>query len=287
MLINLQFLRFAAALCVVLHHAAGHVRVAGHEAGWLFGFGHAAGFAGVDLFFVISGFIMVWTTRDAAGFSASFSFLRRRVARIYSGYWPFCLLALALFAWMGGPYGRNVDLLGSLALWPTPLHELLIPVSWTLIFEMGFYVLFTGMVLLPRRVRPAGVVILFLAMLGWALYTQFVRQGYAPGRLESMSIYEQYLAFPYLLEFLAGAGLAQWLSRRPGGRGGPAPALDREHRDQVEPRQRLVDGDMLLGLPRGQQRKLQLRRFNHRSSPFLQTRGRSSPRSAPPRRPQQ
>ncbi|MEJ8566266.1 acyltransferase family protein [Elongatibacter sediminis] len=216
MLVNIQALRFIAALLVVLYHASAHLGVAGQAAGPLFAFGRAAGFAGVDIFFVISGFIMVWTTPESSGPADAWSFMRRRVARIYSGYWPFYAIAIALFTWLGGTYLTGVSWLGSLFLWPTPLPDLLIPVSWTLIFEMVFYVLFAVLIAIAGRRRAWWLTGLLAAMLGWAAYTQFVRHAYDPGRLELMSIYEQYLAFPYLLEFLAGALLAIRCLRRPG-----------------------------------------------------------------------
>ena len=59
MLINIQFLRFVAAMMVVFHHSADHIRASGHELGMIFSFGQSAGFAGVDIFFVISGFLII------------------------------------------------------------------------------------------------------------------------------------------------------------------------------------------------------------------------------------
>ena len=217
MLINIQFLRFVAALMVVLYHGAAHLRTAGHDPGWLFGFGESAGFAGVDIFFVISGFIMAWTTESVTGADGAVNFAKRRVARIYSGYWPFYLMALILFTWLSPQYLSNVDFTGSALLWPTDLHHLLIPVSWTLIFEMGFYALFTVLIAATGPGRDRVIVFLLIATLGWALFSQFVRGAYEPGRLEDMSVYEQYLAFPFLLEFLAGSVLAAWLRKHPQG----------------------------------------------------------------------
>lgn len=216
-LVNIQFLRCVAALLVVLFHCSAHLRAAGHAPGPLFGFGRSAGFAGVDVFFVISGFIMAWTTFGVSGGTAAFAFARRRAARIYSGYWPFYLLALGLFSMLGGYYLADTRFLSSALLWPTELRQLLIPVSWTLIFEMWFYLLFTLLVAFSDAHRARLLALLTLAALGWTLYSQFWRQAYDRGALETMSVYEQYLAFPFLLEFLAGALLAGWLRKRPEG----------------------------------------------------------------------
>jgi peptidoglycan/LPS O-acetylase OafA/YrhL len=217
MLINIQFLRFMAAMMVVLHHSAEHVRSGGHGLGLLFGFGQSAGFAGVDIFFVISGFIMAWTTVNATGGKDALSFAKRRAARIYSGYWPFYLIALGLFYMLSRHYLANVHFLSSALLWPTELRYLLIPVSWTLIFEMGFYLMFAILVASTSVRRAFIIKLLTLAVLSWSLYSHFVRHAYDPGRLEAMSVYEQYLAFPFLLEFLLGAILANWLKKHPEG----------------------------------------------------------------------
>lgn len=217
MLINIQFLRCVAALLVVLFHCAAHLRLTGHAPGPIFGFGQSAGFAGVDIFFVISGFIMAWTTSTASGGADAVAFAKRRVARIYSGYWPFYLLALGLFSALGGYYLAGTRFLTSALLWPTDLRHLLIPVSWTLIFEMWFYLLFALLIAFSAARRTLLTMLLGLAVLGWSLYSHFWRHAYDPGVLEGMSVYEQYLAFPYLLEFLAGALLADWLRKRPEG----------------------------------------------------------------------
>ena len=109
MLINIQFLRFVAAMLVVFFHCAAHLQASRQAPGLLFGFGQSAGFAGVDIFFVISGFIMAWTTADDRAADAV-AFAKRRVARIYSGYWPFFLLALGLFSLLGGQYMADKQL---------------------------------------------------------------------------------------------------------------------------------------------------------------------------------
>ena len=79
MLYNLQILRGIAALSVVFYHT--DFRVSG---------GHHTQFFGVPIFFVISGFIMCYITRDNPT-----NFLRNRAIRIVPMYW-LCTLALVL-----------------------------------------------------------------------------------------------------------------------------------------------------------------------------------------------
>lgn len=217
MLINLQFLRFAAAMLVVLYHSSAHLRSVGIDQGALFALSEAIGFAGVDIFFVISGFIMAWTTTEAAGAADAWQFLRRRLARIYSGYWPFFLIALPLFAWANPTFFEAAELGRSAFLWPA--HRLLLAVSWTLIFELYFYLCFTLLIGFSRGRQIPALLLAFLAICAWSVFSQFDRQAYATGNLEYMSLAEYYMASPYMAEFIAGALAAKWLMRRPGGGG--------------------------------------------------------------------
>jgi exopolysaccharide production protein ExoZ len=216
-LVNIQILRFFAAVLVVFNHTSAHLRASGHDQGTLFALGQSTGFGGVDIFFVISGFIMAWTTVANTGRADAISFTKRRIARIYSGYWPFYLLALALFLTVGARDLANVQFLRSALLWPTELGRLLIPVSWTLIFEMYFYLMFAILIACSGARRESLLKWVALGVLAWSLYSHFGRHAYDPGHLETMSVYENYLAFPFLLEFLAGAILADWLRKHPHG----------------------------------------------------------------------
>lgn len=209
-LVNIQFLRFVAAMLVVFYHSSKHVSASGHEQGWFYSTNEAVGFAGVDIFFVISGFIMAYTTSKASGFAPGFDFARRRLARIFSGYWPFYLIALLMFAWIGGDYLANAAVWRSAILWPAPRP--LIPVSWTLVYEMYFYLLFTLLILFTDSKRTLLIKLLMLAVVSWSIYSQFIRHAYDPDQIDLISYAEAYMFNPYLFEFLAGALLAGWLS---------------------------------------------------------------------------
>lgn len=217
MLINVQFLRFAAAMLVVFYHASAHVRATGLPQGSFFAVGEAIGYAGVDIFFVISGFIMAWTTGESAGPAEAFRFLRRRLARIYSGYWPFFLLALAIFAWANPEYLARSSIWRSAVLWPA--NVLLIAVAWTLIFELYFYCCYTLLIAFARQGQTTVLWASLGVLTAWVLYSQFSRQAYAPGHLETISLAEYYMASPYMAQFIGGSLLAGRLRGRPDGPG--------------------------------------------------------------------
>lgn len=208
MLINVQFLRFIAAFLVVFYHAAQHVRMSGASLGPLFGAAESSGFAGVDVFFVISGFIMVHTTRQQSGATASIGFLKRRLARIYSGYWPFFILSAVVFAWARPEHFAAANLLKSFLLWPAPLDQVLLDVSWTLSYEMYFYLAFSALVLLGVTFRTVFLVGIFLVISAYNLLRHFAWQDFSPEQYYYNAFSDLFLTSPFLMEFFAGALLA-------------------------------------------------------------------------------
>jgi len=106
---NIQALRGIAAVLVVFYHIALFLRegawpgVSGYPTGiW------DQGWVGVDLFFVISGFIMVWTTRDIQrGVGTAANFLWRRALRIYPLWW-ICAAVMAVY--FSGPPSLSLDI---------------------------------------------------------------------------------------------------------------------------------------------------------------------------------
>lgn len=142
---GLQAGRAVAALMVVGFHA--HVfnlpDQLGLSGSWR---GFAMGYAGVEFFFVLSGFIMAYVHGREFGQSGlAGRFLAKRVIRIYPAYW-LVLLPLTgvyfLFPEIGPDRGRDVvSVVQSALLWPTETPPVLY-VAWTLQHEMLFYLVF-------------------------------------------------------------------------------------------------------------------------------------------------
>ncbi len=222
MLINIQLLRFLAAMLVVVYHTSHRIPGLDDATHGLFYIGQAIGFAGVDIFFVISGFIMAFTTMGSQGAADSSRFARRRLARIYSGYWPFFALAWLVFSWTRPGHVQESDLLTSFLLWPEPLNQVLLEVTWTLSFELYFYLLFSVLVWLAPHHRRLPICLSMTGIfLGLALYRHFVLGSFGPVKLYSMPFFEHFLASPFLVEFFAGAVLAYLLDRWPRGSAWP------------------------------------------------------------------
>jgi len=214
MLINVQMLRFVAAMLVVFYHTAARIPESSALPYQLFGLVETFGFAGVDIFFVISGYIMVYTTRGRAGPNQGQQFMRRRFARIYSGYWPFFFAAWLLFGFIRPEHLAESHLLKSFLLWPQSLNLVLLQLSWTLSFEMYFYLLFALLVsFTPTGVRTRILVSVTALLLAFNGYKHFVIAGFNPENFYNYPFYQRFLTSPYMLEFLCGALLAQWLEK--------------------------------------------------------------------------
>ncbi len=163
--VSIQFLRFLAAFMVVVHHA--QIALVHHDladdvvsrsARWT-----DMGAAGVHIFFVISGFIMVLTTEvTARGAGVARAFLARRFVRIYPFYILCCVLYLALFALVGTPNQLAFpDLMLALALAPGKSAGIIGP-GWTLSYEIYFYACFAAGLLLAGRRGLIAVTIFFV-----------------------------------------------------------------------------------------------------------------------------
>lgn len=218
MLYNIQFLRFAAAMLVVLYHTAARLPDNDSIFQGLFSIGEAVGFAGVDIFFVISGFIMAHTTVNHSGTSNSFDFARRRLARIFSGYWPFFILAVVIFSYFRPEHFAGSNLLKSFFLWPQSMNLVLLEITWTLSFELYFYLLFSLLILFFRpQNRFRFVLLASVCLLGLNLYQHFVAHSFSPEKIYYLSFWYQFLTSPFLLEFFGGVLVAWWLAKKPEG----------------------------------------------------------------------
>jgi exopolysaccharide production protein ExoZ len=142
---TIQFLRFIAAFLVLLFHLQLM----------------DSGYKGVDIFFVISGYVM-YLKLSSPSRPAAFTFFTNRFTKIFFLYW----IALCLL-YIFKPFPINNS------IWPAifllPGHESIINISWTLSYELYFYFLIGAIAfLLPGRYFNA---ICFLFLLLSSIFT--------------------------------------------------------------------------------------------------------------------
>lgn len=164
---NIQFLRGLAILMVLLAHAS--VMLVGAEADWWDGLlQRFLPGVGVDLFFLISGYLMGATfLRKQQGFDAEavYAFYKKRIRRVLLPTWFWAAVVL-LFSVIEPPRGApaySLDtLLGVtasaaffLANVFNGLHETDFGYFWSIALEVQFYLLFPLLLLLRRAFWPA------------------------------------------------------------------------------------------------------------------------------------
>ena len=214
--IGVQILRGLAALLVVVFHAGLMVqdRIPGLGDEWVLRFGAA----GVDIFFPISGFVMVISTRALLGRRDGWrSFARRRIIRIVPLYW--LATTAKILAVLAVP---ALALRTELSWWHSVASYLfvfvpdsngsvqpVVPVGWTLNYEMFFYALMAAVIFSRRPLVPtlAGLLLLVAAA-----------SAFVPASVAPLTVFN-----PIVLEFLAGMWIAVLVSR--GLRLSPAGAL--------------------------------------------------------------
>lgn len=200
---SIQLLRAIAASMVVIGHLIG---AAVHKADVLGPFArpHFAGGAGVDIFFLISGFIMVYTSGRMFGSGCGArDFLIRRLVRIVPLYWLVTLLVLGLAIVAGNHLPGPLATLASFLFFPMDTSARgdgfafpIVDLGWTLNYEMMFYLLFAAFIPWGRERCVAAVSVALLLLVGIGALA-------APANV-TLRFWTQ----PIILEFGAGMILA-------------------------------------------------------------------------------
>jgi len=214
---SIQSLRGLAAFAVMVFHIRASEKVliaagAGTEVPMVGGL-FTNGYFGVDLFFVISGFIMVFVAgASPATLRTASEFLFARLTRIYPVWWLFAALLAAYMLWTYGLSGTGANgtpaigrgippieyLVKSFLLAPQTEHPIL-GVGWTLVHEVHFYIVFALILLAPMKWRP------------WllAIWAAFVIAGSLSGLSAPIAGTALQLAtYPMTFEFILGAAAA-------------------------------------------------------------------------------
>jgi exopolysaccharide production protein ExoZ len=192
--VNIQWLRAFGAIAVLLYHLSlRYPAIGGTDSPW--SRVTAFGFAGVDVFFVVSGFVMMHVIGGRPpSLDNVRDFLGRRLVRIYGWYLP-CAAIAVLLIWACTPAVlERINFLRSATLTSVYEPELALGPSWTLSYELYFYFLIAlAWVVAPRRL----VAVLWVAAAAlWALWLVM------PYRLGTPL---SFVASPLILEFIAGA----------------------------------------------------------------------------------
>jgi len=201
-LYGLQILRFFAAFSVLFGHTVHEMHTFGgtSAAPEPFYFGD-----GVDVFFVISGFIMYYISAGQFGVAhAQRTFLTKRLIRLVPLYWLFTALMVVAVLVVPAALAHNGLDIGHVAasfafvpwLDSTGLTHPVLGLGWTLNYEMFFYLAFSFALWLKPRLGLtllSGVFVAFLAINAW---------------VDPHFVQLRFWTDPIILEFLFGLGIA-------------------------------------------------------------------------------
>jgi len=202
MLVHIQILRFIAAVSVIAFHALGVAPDGFKVAESPISFVLSYGGRGVDLFFVISGFIIFYATHGTTLTPAEF--LRRRVERIVPPYFFVIFAVTVLAVTLPATFGATD--------WYTPRHILkslafvaftdgempVVYVGWSLEYEMYFY-LAAALLMAATRDAWRNIVVIFSAL---------AIVGRIPGVEPALGNYAFFFD-PMILEFVLGVIVGQ------------------------------------------------------------------------------
>jgi exopolysaccharide production protein ExoZ len=204
---SIQFLRMFAALLIAYLHAIGTqvYTPPGFQEDMARGINEFG--IGVDIFFVISGFIIALTAGSYDGWRQSLHFLKKRFIRLNPVYYIALLLFLAVnfhHMWKTHIPGYGSFLKAILLL---PVADTIgwlpsvMPVAWTLNFEWYFYILFALAIAIPIKNKHW-----FLILLCSALVACYAIAGVTASRV-------WFITNPIMLEFLMGIAIFLWYRR--------------------------------------------------------------------------
>lgn len=195
---SIQMLRAVAAILVVYTHSVCSMDAFGFCRQQFLPPRTAAGTLGVDLFFVVSGFVIYLSAGRLIGGKAARSFLWHRFRRINPVYYAATLLTVLIWAPTIVQHRASaipgIRILASITLlrlpqWPT----MILFQAWTLSYEWYFYGIFFLLIILGIQKKPRAFAFLLsgLFVLGWLLQDLETAQ-------------PSYCMDPILFEFLLG-----------------------------------------------------------------------------------
>jgi exopolysaccharide production protein ExoZ len=199
-LLPLEFCRGLAAVLVACLHAGASIdKHYGYDIGAVRNFG-----AGVDFFFVLSGFVMAYVHWPDIGRPGRVrTYCTKRILRIYPAYW-IVTAAIVIFYILDPGYGGEerldaTKLFCSLFLLPNTVQPV-VGQAWTLVHEMFFYALFALVIIFGRRAL-IGFVFWAVCILLWqAVHVNDYRAN------PVFAFPVSFMLSPFNIEFIFGVG---------------------------------------------------------------------------------
>ncbi|PWF63884.1 hypothetical protein CBX96_08605 [Shewanella sp. BC20] len=217
---SLQVLRGFAALAVVIHHSIRAVTINNGELvfspAWFIN-NHTimdVGAAGVDIFFILSGFLMLYISNKYTKESFSFvTFLKHRFIRVWPLYaivtMLLCLILLIQFIHLGRfSFDLQLHRLASLFFIPSfnesGILQPILGVGWTLNYEVFFYIVFAiSLKISVKNTLPyVGMILLFFFVVGTALPQKTVAHAFLSNTIIFEFLFGVLICYAYMSGYL-------------------------------------------------------------------------------------
>ncbi|HWB27005.1 MAG TPA: acyltransferase [Chitinophagaceae bacterium] len=178
---SIQYLRGFAALMVLYCHVIDFQMEFSTSAQQNFFYVQNFGAIGVDIFFVISGFIISYIASGSGGKTEALDFFKRRFARVNPAYYLasfLYFLVMLLCHNIHGSYKLKHGIIKSITILPifdrgTEFWNPLLILGWTMSFEWFFYIIYGGLIFYSVRTKSLLLLLILgaLTITGW-LYHQ-------------------------------------------------------------------------------------------------------------------
>lgn len=141
---SLQVYRGLAALFVVIHHNAASIRYYHDFDSSILNFIGQIGKYGVDFFFVLSGFIISYTSISKVNEKGTLGkYIKNRFLRIYVPYLPIGVFVYLIYMFLPGISNANREISALTSFTLIPHGKPALTVAWTLTFELLFYIFYS------------------------------------------------------------------------------------------------------------------------------------------------
>jgi exopolysaccharide production protein ExoZ len=208
-LLWVQSLRGIAALMVLFFHMAPHwalvpqLEAASKLMRW--------GFSGVDIFFVLSGFVVYKSGVTSIPKYGFLDFIKKRFARIYTTYWATFILVTALSIVVLKEYPKSTEqVVRSFFLLYPKFWDNWIAVAWSLTYELYFYFILGLLLIFPKKYQAKAIIAATLYFVLWNCYWLYFHTEKVLADAHPL----RFIFGGFIIEFLCGALIGVLFNRR-------------------------------------------------------------------------